>query len=294
MSKNIQKNNKPTNTEIVEANKKLDRLQIEDNAKMEQPAPYGTTPARGDQLAGRTIFDTVEGLSSITQLNVHRIVANGAIFGAVLQGLDYLDDTRRANESSDQAMADRKEQARQRLRDQCALYSYSTTQMAPLVQSEYDEAMTADSAVEFIASNNRQLQSRELSDDVLDAYGLTREDYKHAKVVAMQRQADRDAQTRARLKDLRAEVLDEVNSRLESSDNLPALTADQHVRLYRKVLNKLRAKVGALLVRSEDFDGELAMQMRSDAGIISQDAKLIDAAYVAFARANINELRQAA
>lgn len=301
MSKTIRKTTTSKNNDIVNNEKSLAKLQAEENAKREETKPYGTEPGTGAQLSGRTVFDALDEAQSTTQLAGYRALANSAIFGACLQALDMVDDERRANEANDQDVADRQEQARQRLNTQVKLYNYACYAMAPFVQSQYDEAMTAEAALDFISTNNRALQSREMSDETLDAYGLTREDYKHARAVAAQRQKERDAATRQRMRDHRAEVLEAVNTRLSGQldeqyihELLNSFTADQHVRMYTKVLTKLRARAADLLVRSENFNGEMSMQLKSDAGVIATDAKFIDAAYVAFARANANELRLAA
>lgn len=261
-------------------------------------APLGLDPSAASQVSGNTLFDEVFNLSSIGQLTVLRALANSALYSAIMSahtrvswdGPTEDDGTLNAAELKRLAYY---ESLPVRINQQRALYEYAAKEAFTLSSSEFDAPMDFDTMFDFAANNASQQQvNDDLPDDVLEALGITRAQLKVIDADEQKRQARRDADLRASLKDLRSSIAAEIGGLVPDLGNdevTTTFTAEQHVKLYEKAVKKLQAKMAQLLGIRHRYDGALG-----DAMLLASDVKTLDKAYAAFRRRNSAELRDAA
>lgn len=261
-------------------------------------APLGLDPSAASQVSGNTIFDEVFNLSSIGQLTVLRSMANSALYSAIMAAHSRVtwdgptDDTGALNAAELKRLA-YFESLPARINQQRALYEYAAKEASHLSSSEFDAPMDFDTMFDFACTNaSQQTANDDLPDDVLEALGITRAQLKLIDADEQKRQAKRDSDLRASLKEMRSSIAAEVGGLVPDLGNdevTTSFTAEQHVRLYEKAVKKLQDRMAQLLGIRHRYDGALG-----DAMLLASDVKTLDKAYVAFRRRNSSELRNAA
>lgn len=261
-------------------------------------APLGLDPSAASQVSGNTIFDEVFNLSSIGQLTVLRSMANSALYSAIMAAHSRVtwdgptDDTGALNAAELKRLA-YFDSLPARINQQRALYEYAAKELQALSNSEFDAPMDFDTMFDFAATNaSQQSVNDDLPDDVLEALGITRAQLKLIDADEQKRQAKRDSDLRASLKEMRSAIAAEVGGLVPDLGNdevTTSFTAEQHVRLYEKAIKKLQGRMAQLLGIRHRYDGALG-----DAMLLASDVKTLDKAYVAFRRRNSSELRDAA
>ena len=261
-------------------------------------APLGLDPTGASQVSGNTIFDEVFNLSSIGQLTVLRSMANSALYSAIMAAHTRVswdgptDDTGALNAAELKRLA-YFESLPARINQQRALYEYAAKEASHLSSSEFDAPMDFDTMFDFACTNaSQQSVNDDLPDDVLEALGITRAQLKLIDADEQKRQAKRDNELRASLKQVRGAIAAEVGGLVPDLGNdevTTSFTAEQHVRLYEKAVKKLQSRMAQLLGIRHRYDGALG-----DAMLLASDVKTLDKAYVAFLRRNNGELRDAA
>lgn len=264
----------------------------------ESDAPAGQAPSTAAQVSGNTLFDEVFNLSSVGQVQVLRTIANGALYALIMIAHDQVSwdgPTEDTGELTDTELRrlDYYEALPARLNQQIGLYEYAAKELAPLVQSDFDKPMTFDDMFEFVATNASQRNdSDELPDEVLEALGVTRAQLRVIDAEESRKQQAKDAELRASITAHRESIehtIGRLTPEYGNDEVVSTLTAQQHANLLAKAAKKLQARVTQLLAIRGRYEGALGEAM-----LISNDAKVIDKAYAAFARRNANELRDAA
>lgn len=260
-------------------------------------APLGLDPSAASQVSGNTIFDEVFNLSSIGQLTVLRSMANSALYSAIMAAHTRVTWDGPTEDNGELNAAELKRMAYfeslpARINQQRALYEYAAKEAAALSNSEFDAPMDFDTMFDFACTHASQQQVNDLPDDVLEALGITRAQLKLIDADEQKRQAKRDSDLRASLKEMRSAIAAEVGGLVPDLGNdevTTSFTAEQHVRLYEKAIKKLQSRMAQLLGIRHRYDGALG-----DAMLLANDVKTLDKAYVAFLRRNSSELRDAA
>lgn len=268
----------------------------DDRAAEDTGAPVGLERTSAAQVSGPTVFDVVSDLSSVGQITVLRAVANSAIVVAVFAAHDWLiyDGPREDNGALSAAQLDaleRWEQAGVRMGRQAELYSYAATELGTLAQSPFDQPMSLEQALDFAVNTAAERKPDELPDEVVEALGLTHEQVKLIDAVEQQKAAKRSSQLRESIRDNRDGIAAELASFVgaHSEDVVNQLDANQHQALLRKAVQKSQARLGQLVGMRSRYSAALGEAM-----LLSADVKTLDKAFVAFTRANIGELRDAA
>lgn len=260
-------------------------------------APLGLDPSAASQVSGNTIFDEVFNLSSIGQLTVLRSMANSALYSAIMAAHTRVSWDGPTEDNGELNAAELKrlayfESLPARINQQRALYEYAAKEAAALSNSEYDAPMDFDTMFDFACTNaSQQSVNDDLPDDVLEALGITRAQLKLIDAEEQKRQAKRDSDLRASLKEMRSSIAAEIGGLVPDLGNdevTTSFTAEQHVRLYEKAIKKLQSRMAQLLGIRHRYDGALG-----DAMLLANDVKTLDKAYVAFRRRNSSELRDA-
>lgn len=261
-------------------------------------APLGLDPSAASQVSGNTVFDEVFNLSSVGQLTVLRSMANSALYSAIMAAHTRVSWDGPTEDDGALNAAELKrlayyESLPARINQNRALYEYAAKEAFALSSSEFDAPMDFDTMFDFACTNaSQQNANDDLPDDVLEALGITRAQLKLIDTDEQKRQARRDADLRASLKDLRGPIAAEIGGLVPDLGNdevTESFTAEQHVKLYEKAVKKLQAKMAQLLGIRHRYDGALG-----DAMLLASDVKTLDKAYVAFRRRNSAELRDAA
>jgi hypothetical protein len=271
MSKNIRKNSNISSINPAE----------EISCGVDQGAPYGLDAPTANQISSGTVFDAIEGFTSVGQITALRSIANSAIIVAVYSAHTFLTEED----------ANKAEAARLRMVQNAELYNYTATSLLTLAQTPFDYPMTLEQALDFACKNAVSQANEELPDEMLDILGITREHLQLIDADAKRKAAKRDADLRQSMRDLREGLAGEVSSYLSASSDevLNQLTPDQHQTLFTKVVGKLQARVGQLLGMRSRYSGAIGEAM-----LLANDVKVADKAYIAFMRANAAELRNAA
>lgn len=291
MSKNIRK--KPTAAAVDQAIKASDAEQNRLDARDHEfgdstrdlgDAPVGLQTAPASAVTGPNVFDAIEGLSSTGQISALRSIANGAICGAVFAANQFLSE-----EDDD----DKRAAAHLRMAEQAELYSYAAQCLRPLVQNQFDRAMSLADAIDFASSSAAdQRRNDELPDEVLEALGVSRSQVAILDAEEQRKQKARDAKLREQFRVNAADIAAEVGSFVDVDNAgyevLNRFTVVQHQSLFQRTLKKLSARVGQLIAIRGKYQGALG-----DAMLVSADVKTLDKAYLSFAKANAGELREA-
>lgn len=261
-------------------------------------APLGLDPSSPAQVSGNTVFDEVFNLSRIGQIVVLRALANGAMYSAIMAAHSRVSwdgptvDTGELNAQELKRLA-YFEALPTRINQQRALYEYCAKECTTLSSSEYDQPMDFDTAFTFAATNaSQQANNDDLPDEVLEALGITRAQLKLIDADEQRRQAARDAELRASLRELKGSIAAEIGGIVPEMGNdevTTSFTAEQHSRLFEKAVKKLQARMSQLLGMRSRYEDALG-----DAMLLAQDVKTLDKAFVAFRRRNETELRDAA
>lgn len=307
MSKNIRKNSKtaPANTAMADAIENAkDAAKIrQDHAFTDSPATsdnalVGTQPSTGAQVSGNTLFDEVFNLSSVGQVQVLRSIANGALYAAIMAAHTRVSWDGPTEDTGLLTTQDIKrleyfESLPSRINQQRSLYEYAAKELLPLATTDFDKPMDFETMFTFVASNaSRQNDADELPDEVLEALHITRAQLRLIDADEAKKQAKRDEELRASIKEHKSAIRAEVGALLVEDGNdevLSTLTPQQHAALLQKAAKKLQDRVGQLLAIRARYEGALGEAM-----LIGNDARTIDKAYAAFVRRNSSELREAA
>jgi hypothetical protein len=244
---------------------------------------------------GPNVFDAIEGMSSVGQITAYRALANGGICGAVFAMNDCITLEK---DGKDQDI-DKAKEARQRAVQQVEMYLYANDQLNTLAMTDFDKAMDLEAALDFASKNaSAQRELTELPDEVLKMLGIARTDLAAIDAIEQRKQAKRDADLRASLRDnerqLRAELEGLVDLGYEKDGNGQALFVDQlnaqqYLGLFSKLSKKLSAKMRQVLGVRDRYDGAIG-----DAMLLSADIRELDKQYIAFARRNKGETREQA
>lgn len=271
MSKNIRKNSNVSSINPAE----------EISLGEDQGAPYGLDAPAASQVSGGNVFDAIEDFTSAGQITALRAIANSAIIVAVYSAHSFLTEED----------AERAESARLRMAQNAELYSYAAAELLTLAQTSFDQPMTLDQALDFACKNAVSQANDDLPDEMLEILGITRDHLKLIDADAKRKAAQRDAALRQSMHDLREGLESEISSYLGDTGDavLNTLTPEQHNALFAKVASKLQARVGQLLGMRARYSGAIGEAM-----LLASDVKAADKAYIAFARANAAELRNAA
>lgn len=290
-------------SDAIEEAKDIARMRLDhafgDGSQPEGNAPVGLAPSTAPQVSGNTLFQTIDNLSSVGQVQVLRALANGALYAAVMQTHTQLvwdgptEDDGTLN-PQDLKRLEYYESLPHRIMQQCELYAWAADQLKAFAQTDFDLPMTLDTTLDFAMNNARRRDALgdELPEEVLKALGITRAQLKLIDADEERKQAKKDAELRDSIRevedDLRAELA--PLTKLEpNSDVLETFTAEQHRTFFQKAGSKLQARVNQLLAIRKRYDGALGEAM-----LISSDAKAVDAALVKFVKRNRDELRDAA
>ncbi|HRP74555.1 MAG TPA: hypothetical protein PKZ27_03110 [Rhodocyclaceae bacterium] len=289
--------------DALEEAKDVARMRLDhafsDGTEPKTNALAGLQPSTATQVSGNTLFQTIDDLSSVGQIQVLRALANGALYAAVMQTHTQLVWDGPTEDDGTLTPQDVKrleyyESLPRRIMQQCELYAWSADQLKAFAQSQFDLPMTLDTTLDFAMNNARRRDALgdELPDEVLEALGITRAQLKLIDADEERKQAKKDAELRDSIRevedDLRAE-LDPLTKLEPRDDVLETFTAEQHRALFQKAGSKLQARVNQLLAIRKRYDGALGEAM-----LVSADAKTVDAALVKFIKRNRDELRDAA
>lgn len=261
-------------------------------------APLGMDPSTPAQVSGNTVFDEVFNLSRIGQIVVLRALANGALYSAIMAAHSRVSwdgptvDTGELNAQELKRLT-YFEGLPARINQQRALYEFCAKECSVLSSSEFDQPMDFDTTFTFAATNaSQQNVNDDLPDEVLEALGITRAQLRLIDADEQRRQAHRDAELRASLKELRGSIASEVGALVPEMGNdevTTSFTAEQHSRLFEKAVKKLQGRMSQLLGMRSRYEDALG-----DAMLLASDVKTMDKAFVAFRRRNEVEMREAA
>lgn len=254
----------------------------------ESQALVGMEPSSPSQVTGATVFDVIPTLSSVGQITALRAIANGAIIAAVFAAHDALVYRDPDNVNADE---DRAEKAALRMAQQAELYTYAFNELGTLAQNQFDSAMTLPQAIDFACTTAAERKPDELPEEVIQALGLTAEAVRLIDAQEQQKAVQRSTRLRESVREHAEGIAAEVRSFLgtESGAIVDLLTAEQHAGLLRKVTQKAQARMGQLIGSRSRYSGALGEAM-----LLSADINALDKATVAFVRANVGELRDAA
>lgn len=271
----MSKNSKPRGVEALEqmvgedrrdiaaqqhnANELLERLQGQGNPSID---------------VGPNVFDALQGMSHVGQITGYRAIGNSAICCAVYNANNYLESDLE-DEIAQQLMAQNVE-----------LYDFCVNEINTLATTKFDQPLSIEDAVAFVASNaTARLNLDALPDDILDALDITKEQLALIDAKAKEAQARRNTKLRETMHDRKDALVAELKALAGSGSEhvVDQLTPQRHESLFQKVSIKLKAKQMQVIGLRDRYQGAL-----SDAMLLTGDIKELDRAFVAFLRHNAN------
>ncbi|MDO5610535.1 MAG: hypothetical protein Q4G62_07170 [Pseudomonadota bacterium] len=240
------------------------------------------------------IFNAIDTMSRAGQIVCLRAIANGAVCGAALAFHDAI-----TKENEDEA-----EEARKRAVRQSELYACIHSLLEPISQEpKYDMPMDVEAALIFASQNAVSQAPIEMTDELLEEFGLTKAEVAAIDDLEKRRSAERDAKKRASIREnmdgIRSELWSAIDDTrydiswedqengVESGDkeheHLEELVADmedaQMEALYEKVSAKMHARIGQLIGLRGRYKGAVG-----EAFVLRDDLKKLDTAFVKFSR----------